>query len=326
MQCGSCNQHSIECVYEGSDLRKARHTTLEFEALTSRITFLEQQVRTLSASGAVEKNTGWSDAILGGYSAQETGRWLDEQIPGLSCPQIDSLSAQNNSGSHESGQPETWPWFTLDSASWELEEDFVLAPREQSQASQALDELTTIFARLQVDRKSGGTFFVGPTSNLHLRRSSRRGPDEAPALPDAHVELTQSQRLTSREQFLLGIYSRAVHPNFPVLERIESAAHTQEREWKQHLSPLLLNIVLAVAAFFADDSVPPEEKGFCSSRIYLDKFTSLLGHELNQHSLANVKAFLLRAYLAILEGRLESATIFNSKQKNNSVENGLSWY
>ncbi|KAL2787695.1 hypothetical protein BJX66DRAFT_280271 [Aspergillus keveii] len=48
--CSRCEQLSRECVYDGVDHRKSRHTHAEFKALHNRILYLEEQLRLLSGT------------------------------------------------------------------------------------------------------------------------------------------------------------------------------------------------------------------------------------------------------------------------------------
>ncbi|EEU34528.1 uncharacterized protein NECHADRAFT_88022 [Fusarium vanettenii 77-13-4] len=53
-----------------------------------------------------------------------------------------------------------------------------------------------------------------------------------------------------------------------------------------------------------------EDKTCFALQYYLEHFTSLLGREVDHVCLSNIRAFLLRGYLATFQGKIESATIF----------------
>jgi hypothetical protein len=76
-----------------------------------------------------------------------------------------------------------------------------------------------------------------------------------------------------------------------------------------------LCIVLATAVVALDEDVLMQWGVSRDNLVdhYCRRFTASIGPHLENCSLQNVKAFLLKAYLDSLLGKLESATVYNSE-------------
>ncbi|KAH0434148.1 low-affinity glucose transporter hxt3 [Colletotrichum camelliae] len=94
-----------------------------------------------------------------------------------------------------------------------------------------------------------------------------------------------------------------VHSHFPLFS---SAVELQQTA---ATNLLLKASVLGVGAFFylsGSDS----ERQHQVTLAFLSRFTELSGGEIEHVCIPNIKSFLLRSYLAVLQGKLESATVF----------------
>ncbi|KAL3477425.1 hypothetical protein BJX99DRAFT_257454 [Aspergillus californicus] len=281
-QCSRCETLSRECIYDGLDRRKSRHTHVEFKALHNRLAYLEEQVRLLSGG----QQTIDTETVTRGPDADSTSVAMSVQ------PQGDETS---------------FSWDNLDLGDdWILE----LPPLPWDNDRRLL--VRSLFAKkgseLQFDDESGRTAYVGPTSNRHLMTTiSSRAQWIASKVPSENISIGM------HEVVLLRIFQQKVHSTFPVLcENICAELPQIIQEAVAH--PFLYSIVLAAAAFLVDDDALIQWRVSRETLVdlYCDKFTSGVGHELDTCSFQNVKAFLIRAYLDSLRGKLESATIFNS--------------
>jgi hypothetical protein len=188
--------------------------------------------------------------------------------------------------------------------------DLSVDDHQEDSSSLALNALATNLANLQINIQSGETFYVGPTSNRHLiQRPPESFPPplipSPPNIADIDTEVTISLS-NEQKNFILGLFLRKIQPIIPVFD--DDCFPSQPEE----LPPILRYAVLAVAAYVAGSDFT-EEMGFNPRDIvtfYKKKFTYIIGSEFEQCRLDNIKAFVLRTYLAVLQGHLESANIF----------------
>ncbi|KAK7414953.1 hypothetical protein QQX98_006278 [Neonectria punicea] len=294
-RCTACQQNSRECNYEGVDLRKARHTAVEFKALNNRIAYLEQQVKDLEnqsgqaveTSPRVEPDPDHiSDTHLVGPTKNDT----------IKLPEILGMSA----------------WDALDATDEWMDENPLLTSWDQAQISLVRDYLATKLPQLQVE-KNGKTFYVGPTSNLHLLSRGKTDSQSISSISTPGGSALQRTSLRAHEERLFETFRTKVHPSFPILG--DEYVLEGSQVISQAIShPLLFYSILGTASFVAGDdfSTPWGHSRTDALEFYTAKFTAISGKELENCSFNNVKAFILRAYLEALRGRLESATIFNS--------------
>jgi hypothetical protein len=169
-------------------------------------------------------------------------------------------------------------------------------------------------SELQFDQDSGRTVYVGPTSNHHLMTAITSPSGLVPSEVGS-----QNVTLGRHEVVLLRTFQERIHGTFPIIHN-DIPAEPQQLMHEVVGQPLLLCIVLATAAFVLDEDVLA---GWSVSREnmvdhYCRRFTARVGPELENCCLQNVKAFLLKAYLDSLRGKLESATVFNSQYRHTS--------
>lgn len=186
---------------------------------------------------------------------------------------------------------------------------------DKDQISLVRDYLATKLPQLQIDQKNDNTFYVGPTSNLHLLNGSPVDSklSAMTTLPTARI-LEEPKSLRAHENQLLEIFRTQIHPTFPILED-QCVLQLSQVVSQASSHSLLFYSILGAASFFAgQDSFA--QLGYSRTDvldIYTQKFRTQAGKELENCCFQSVKAFLLRAYLDALRGKLESATIFNSK-------------
>ena len=149
---------------------------------------------------------------------------------------------------------------------------------------------------------------MGPTSNRHLvkrfQNLARRRSSFASS--PTSTEQPRNTEENNIEDYLMHVYRSTVHTTISVFAR--DAFPQSARE----LPFILRCVVLAVAAYFEpEDSLAkigllPEE----TVLFYLRQFIDVMGHEIERSCVVNIKAFILRSYLAMLQGQSQQASIF----------------
>ncbi|KXH45845.1 hypothetical protein CSAL01_02007 [Colletotrichum salicis] len=216
-QCGTCARQSRQCDYNTVDGRKQRHTEAEFAALNSRIAFLEAQ---LNGNGLHAHN-----------DSQISQQDEEKALPSMT-EDHETAFDDKGEGNIVYSAPEHWQIDSLFQTS-----DFVT----QSQSS-PLKSFASISGGFLHDGKSGRIFYVGPTSNLHLAKTT------ASCLPTSKLatSATKSRELPAlpENDELVGCYSEYLSPHL-ILHESQSEIQRVIRQ-----KCLLHTAVLAIGAFF----------------------------------------------------------------------------
>ncbi|KAK1700192.1 fungal-specific transcription factor domain-containing protein [Colletotrichum godetiae] len=278
-QCGTCARQSRHCDYNAVDGRKQRHTEAEFAALSSRVAFLEAQ---LNGNGLLAHN-----------DSQISHQDEEKALPSMTEDHEPHFDGKGE-GNVVYSTPERWQIDSLFPTS-----DFVT----QSQ-SLPLKSFASITGGFLHDGKSGRIFYVGPTSNLHIAKAT------ASCLPTSKLATaaTKPRELPDlpENDELVDCYWEYLSPHL-ILHESQSEVQLVIRQ-----NCLLLIAVLAVGAFF----LRKETYDRCRLdrnlliEFYLRRFTIVSGRETENATILNIQAFLLRSYLAIMQGKTDSATIF----------------
>ncbi|KAL4793196.1 hypothetical protein BDV19DRAFT_391418 [Aspergillus venezuelensis] len=280
-RCSRCEDSSRDCIYDNVDHRKSRHSHAEFQALQNRVAYLEQQVQMLRGQNGSDSPTQ----------------------PGLGT---DAVSQQEDT--------------ILSFADVDSVDDWILElpplPWDTDKVSQVRSMLARKGSQIQHDQQSGRTRYVGPTSNHHLVSGAGSGHGSKGAIALSDISASDSTcfpPFTAAELHLHNVFKEKAHSTFPLFYSGSCVDEdTVIRESESH--GILRYVILAVACCLCDEE-DPSAWGASRERLidnYNSQFTVQAGHELENCCLDNVKAFLLKAYLDVLRGKLESATVFNS--------------
>jgi hypothetical protein len=204
---------------------------------------------------------------------------------------------------------ELFPWDNMD-----LADDWIVElpplPWDNDKRSLVRSLFSKKGSELQFDQDSGRTVYVGPASNHHLTTAISSPGGRVPSEAGYH-----NVTLGRHEVILLRTFQERIHGTFPIIDD-DIATEPQQLMHEVIGQPLLLYIVLATAAFVLDEDVLARWSVSRENMVnhYCGRFTASVGVglELENCCLENVKAFLLKAYLDSLRGKLESATVFNS--------------
>lgn len=303
-RCGNCARLDLGCEYSLIDGRKSRHTEGEVKALRDRIRHLEQQLEDSTAvvdrlvRAAVPRDNWWSGESH--LAALEQG---DGEADGAGTQQ--SFDELGQVGFLAGSLPGNWELDLPDG-------DDVLAQASPSQSSEAtsagsvIDTLSAVLGKLRFDQESGEPYYLGPTSSLHLPRLN-------PRLGRPHTaQLAQFQLYFPPPELpghLRDIYRTTVHRHLPMVQlaKLDGVKDTSEFA----INPdLLTTQILALASWFLQPDDPWYSHREACMDYYQNSFTVTVGYEMDRVSLANAQAFVLRAYMGILQGSLDAANIF----------------
>ncbi|KAF7537925.1 hypothetical protein G7054_g3346 [Neopestalotiopsis clavispora] len=187
----------------------------------------------------------------------------------------------------------------------EVDEQF--APSESKRPLSAIDNFKSVIGRLRRRDDAGNSEFVGPTSNLHLRtRVLRDLRSVSTSLNDTPAN--RSRPLSAGEEAAVDLFWQIAYAYCPVF----GATVIPQRVRIQTVMLQSMMLALGLLLIKTKDQPVGAPRLREQSEIYKRRFSVLLEHELDHISLENVQAFLLRAQLAIINGNLESATIFSA--------------
>ncbi|KAF3797574.1 hypothetical protein GCG54_00008569 [Colletotrichum gloeosporioides] len=269
-QCATCARLDRNCEYSRIDGRKSRHTESEFSALNNRIAFLESQLRKAQASASL------------GLDLMTDSTW-DAHY---------GVAVQSDFEEHEEMKLER-PLESLKFSVLGLEFD------DEKLTTSALGAMCSVNGALIHDEVAGKTVYVGPTSNFHLLPASGT---MRPSIAEKVAHYRRTEWLPTEIEYLRSYWDH-VHSHFPLFS---SPAELQQTA----ATNLLLKIsVLGVGAFFCHSDSDPERQHQVNLA-FSSRFTELSGGEIEHVCIPNIKSFLLRSYLAILQGKLESAAVF----------------
>lgn len=331
----------MECGYSAVDLRKARHTAAEFRALTDRVEYLEAQLHRIQNSESLpeiqalppldEENNFLNHLINDSPDEADNNNNTNQDLVLHSdvtssygfdltfdtVVDVNDFNLQNLDDIYLDWIGTTFPPYA----------GILLDDHQEESSSLALNALATNIAKLQINVQSGETFYVGPTSNRHLIQRPSESPLASRLVPSppihADIDTEVTLELSDKQKcFLLRIFLEKIQPILPIFD--DDAFPSQPQE----LPPILRYAVLTIAAYVAGSGYS-DELGADSRDIvtlYKRKFTYILGAEIEQCRLDNIKAFVLRTYLAVLQGHLESSNMFLSIERTFSLFLGFDAY
>lgn len=191
----------------------------------------------------------------------------------------------------------------------EASDDPVLIDKAGSMStSNAIDDLSTVLGNLHFDDSGGESSYLGPTSNLHLPRSS---PPKLYAQGQPSIGHWIDAGLSIPPDHLLDLYWSHVHFYLPIFSYRRDAPRSPSALglW----DGFLYSQVLAAGAWFMPDDDPYIGHRLACIQFLQDQFDAALSKEISRICLTNVQAFALRSYLSIIDGRLDTANIFLGK-------------
>lgn len=290
IKCDTCTQLHGVCSYTAVDGRKTRHKEPEVAALLDRIAFLEQKLDDL---GEPSSDRMPHTPQTSRDSAFDENSWIPSDDP------VWSTNLPLPSDAHSTVVDDylsTASHILMPNQDFLAEASSSASTGAKEAALSPLGGLVSVMGDLQLDTATGETRWVGPTSNLHVMPYFLRLNNRDQALcGDGSIESS----VLHHEAVAVFSFWTQFHPHFPIfgIDAAEDALHT---EWPD----IIHHMMLALGHFFHH----PDTKSCVQHQ--LEQFTNLLGREVDNLCVRNVEAFLLRAYLAVVMGKLESATIF----------------
>lgn len=293
---------------------------VEVNALLHRVSELERQLQearaTPTGSNCPPSHLNASSQLMLDALLQSSDGLGTSTTAEGSTPHIHVANFSNGAIGHLSdavyssslGVADTTVWWPIDDTSLLEQSVSDVPPNSVSRpALDAFEALTTLLSGLVIDKENGEATYLGPTSNLHMAHSMcsdrRRKIDDAVPIYDIVVP----------EDYILRLYWAEFHPQFPIFVPHTRTAGVQLEE-NTHWPALLYNMVHAIGAWNLSPSDPYHRFRKESVDLYLHNFTSGVGQQVDRCCLSNIQSFLLRSYLAINQGKLESATIFLGKE------------
>ncbi|RDW76829.1 fungal specific transcription factor domain-containing protein [Aspergillus mulundensis] len=148
-------------------------------------------------------------------------------------------------------------------------------------------------SQIQLDKPSGRTVYMGPTSNQHQMGTAGSQLPRPVELPNAEGQANSTSfTLAELQLFYRMLLGR-----------------------RHRLHPQCLAPSASTGCFVSEADEPTTQVLSRKSSLvehYGGEFSSMAGLELENCCLENMKAFLLKAYLDALHGKFDSATVLNS--------------
>jgi hypothetical protein len=183
---------------------------------------------------------------------------------------------------------------------------------QQNNIPDALEALTSVIANLHIEDDNGQAYYVGPTSNMHMLRRPFINPTPGPSRVRPVRSVFDSQSIsgpTIPRPYLLDIYWSQFEQYFPSFSESLWQDYRSGKS-QSHSLDFMDDMICAVGYWH----LKPGDRCFQFREVglefHMQRFTSAVGQEVDHVCLSNVRTFLLRSYLAIMEGKTESATIF----------------
>ncbi|KAJ5698491.1 hypothetical protein N7462_000496 [Penicillium macrosclerotiorum] len=304
-ECGNCRRLGIACDYSSTDGRKSRPTKSEIGVLKTHIAYLQSQL---------EESKRTVDRL-------QQGQFVTQDATVASLAFVDPQCMASESAEASLHQPAQEWGLDVDVDDYFDPLDKAAQTDAKSQGSSSnlaqpdpIEALSSVVAKIYLDEYTGESYYLGPTSNLHLLGLT----------PDSHAssEMKSSPSTYSQgsESFacppvpashLARVFEAKVYAHFPLFSNSSTD--------RFHAFPMssslkfLSDQVLAIGAWSLDEHDSYYGHRTSCIEFFNRKFQESLSHEIKHISLISAQAFLLRSYLLTLNGEVGTSTVMLGK-------------